>query len=375
MKVLYHTNIPSPYKVNLFDELSKYCDLTVTFERGTASDRDKNWYGKQTGNYREIWLEGHPIGSDSSWGTDLVRHLKQESYDVVVFGVYHTVTAMLAMQHAHNHHIQFILSSDGGFVKEENKLKKAIKTHFISMANAYLSPGGETNHYLQYYGADGGKIFWYPFTSCFKKDHLVHAVSGQEKANLRSKLHMEEEHILLGVGQMIPRKGFDTLLRTVKSLPADIGIYLVGGSEPGEYNALLDGITKDRVHFIEFMSKEELKTYFRAADLLILPTREDIWGLVIVESLSNALPVITTNKCNAGLELITEKSVGRLTAPDDVNGLANAIMSAIDDGSVNPEACLRKVHAYTFECMAEIHINIFNIFLRGYTSERTKNMG
>lgn len=47
MKLLYITNIPSPYRVDFFNELSKYCDLTVLFERKKADDRDDNWYGNR----------------------------------------------------------------------------------------------------------------------------------------------------------------------------------------------------------------------------------------------------------------------------------------------------------------------------------------
>ena len=43
MKVLFMANIPSPYRVDFFNELGKYCDLTVTFEGRTATDRDEKW--------------------------------------------------------------------------------------------------------------------------------------------------------------------------------------------------------------------------------------------------------------------------------------------------------------------------------------------
>ena len=43
MKVLFMANIPSPYRVDFFNELGKYCDLTVTFEGRTATDRYE-WY-------------------------------------------------------------------------------------------------------------------------------------------------------------------------------------------------------------------------------------------------------------------------------------------------------------------------------------------
>ena len=44
MKILFLTNIPSPYRVDFFNELGKLCDLTVLFEKQIAQDREKQWF-------------------------------------------------------------------------------------------------------------------------------------------------------------------------------------------------------------------------------------------------------------------------------------------------------------------------------------------
>ena len=43
MKVLFLTNLPSPYRVKFFSELGNLCELTVLYERKSASDRDDKW--------------------------------------------------------------------------------------------------------------------------------------------------------------------------------------------------------------------------------------------------------------------------------------------------------------------------------------------
>ena len=53
-KVLFSTNVPSPYRMDFFNELGKYCDLTVCFERKTASDRDGKWKGKAPETFKAV---------------------------------------------------------------------------------------------------------------------------------------------------------------------------------------------------------------------------------------------------------------------------------------------------------------------------------
>ena len=60
MKVLYLTNLASPYRVDFFNELSKYCDLTVLFERKKAADRDDEWYSNNY-KFKAIFLNSKNI--------------------------------------------------------------------------------------------------------------------------------------------------------------------------------------------------------------------------------------------------------------------------------------------------------------------------
>ena len=87
----------------------------------------------------------------------------------------------------------------------------------------------------------------------------------------------------------------------------------------------------ENVHFIGFKSKEELKKYYKSADLFVLPTREDIWGLVINEAMSYGLPIITTNKCVAGVELINNDENGFIVSVEDSKSISKKINLLLDN--------------------------------------------
>ena len=113
---------------------------------------------------------------------------------------------------------------------------------------------------------------------------------------------------------------------------------------------------------IDEVGEEELKQYMSISDLFVHPTREDIWGLVINEAMSYGLPVLTTNMCVAGVELLPQTCIVR---SEDVNGLKEKILEVIYDNDElkrMSDRNLEKIKKYTIEEMVNNHINIFNTF-------------
>ena len=150
------------------------------------------------------------------------------------------------------------------------------------------------------------------------------------------------------------------LMHAAKDLDPDIGIYIVGGEATDEYIRLREELGLANVHFLSFQKKERLALLYKAADVFVLPTREDIWGLVINEALAYGLPTITTDRCVAGLELIEDGINGYVVPVGDAKALAEKIRAVLasDLGEMGA-AALKKVRPYTLENMAKTHAEIF----------------
>ena len=115
------------------------------------------------------------------------------------------------------------------------------------------------------------------------------------------------------------------------------------------------------VHFVGFCDKDTLKKYYRAADCMAFPTREDIWGLVINEAMANGLPIVSTDKCIAALELVGD--AGYIVPSDDTSALYTAINKVIENIDVQENMsrkALEKSKNYTIENMARVHLEIFD---------------
>ena len=312
MKVLFITNLPAPYRVKFFEEFGKLCDLTVLYERKSASDRDDKWIASHNDTYREIFLNGKEIGADNSFSLGAIKYIKDRNYDRIIVGMYSTYSAIAAITYMKTHRISFWISTDGGFVKKESKNKLKLKRFLIGSANGWLTTGANATEYLVHYGAIKERCYMYPFTSVKKNEILSKPVNQQEKNFYKEKLKMIEDKIVLSVGQFIHRKGYDVLLKACKNIDRSIGFYIVGGKPTKEYLFLQEKYHLSNVHFIDFITKDRLTEYYMASDLFVLPTREDVWALVINEAMAYGLPVITTSRCMAGVELISEDNIGRI---------------------------------------------------------------
>lgn len=370
MKILYMVNVPSPYMVNYFNELGKYCELTVLFDKATSTERDDSWKEYNFKNFKGIILKGVSTDVDAAFCPSVIKYLKKDAYDYIFISNMATPTGIIAIEYLRWKKIDYFLESEGGFAKDGKGFKEKIKKHIMSGAKLYFSTTPIGDEYFLTYGATKDKLVKYPFTSIYEKDILKKAPSVEEKIVLRNKLKMQEEKIIISVGRFIPLKGFDVLLRAFSGLDNNAGLYIVGGEKPtDEYVQIINELKIKNVHFIPFKLTEELNKYYEASDIFVLPTRSDVWGLVINEAMAKGLPIITTDHCIAGTEMIDGN--GYVIPVDDEKILHKKMKELLlDDAKRNEmsEKSLSRIHEYTFEKMAKIHMD----FLMNNSTNRSR---
>ncbi len=178
----------------------------------------------------------------------------------------------------------------------------------------------------------------------------------------KERLGIKEEFIVLMVGRPIYVKGLDVLIKATKYMDKRIGVYFVGGDVSDEYLKLKEECGANNIYFHGFKPKEEIKTYFQAADIFVLPTRGDVWGLVVNEALSFGLPVVTTNRCVAGLELIRDGENGYLVNVEDEKELGKCCSKLYNDEKLfnsMVENAYNSILMYNIDEMVKSHIEVF----------------
>jgi glycosyltransferase involved in cell wall biosynthesis len=146
-----------------------------------------------------------------------------------------------------------------------------------------------------------------------------------------------EPFVLMYCGRMNgsrEQKGTDVLL---KSLPMvirehDIVLNMVGaGPRLDQYRALAQQLNVDRhVRFLGFVEHGQMPAHYRQADLFVLPSRRESFGLVLAEAMACGLPVVATT-AGAIPEVVDDGVTGILVPPDDPRALSNGINALLSD--------------------------------------------
>ena len=329
MKVFWLFNHPAPYKVDYFNELGKEVDLDVYFERGSEKSRSKMFYSEQAKSFRCNVCSSLQWGEGDNYTHKPIEALKRNSYDIVVINGWRTLTEQRAISYCRRHGIPYVFWINGGIIKEkESRLFRRIKTHFISKADTYFAPDQNSASYLIHYGAEKNKIVLYPYSTIFIRELVKCPPTSEEKKTLHEKLNLQGKRIFLSVGQFIERKNYKELIRLWRLMDSDDHLYLLGeGEQKEEYQKLIDSLGIKNVTLLPFKPHDEVLEYFRAGDCFVFLSKEDIYGHVVNEALSQALPVVSSNKVNAALHLIKNGENGFLVDLGDENKIIEVLQS------------------------------------------------
>jgi len=152
--------------------------------------------------------------------------------------------------------------------------------------------------------------------------------------------------LLLSVSRLEPQKGVDVALRALVRLPEDTALVVLGeGPQRAELEALARELgVAERVRMPGRVG--DVAALLRQAELLVHPARWEGFGLAILEAMLCAKPVVAA-RVSSIPELVVDGETGALVPPDDVEALATALVTLLEDppqALALGEAGLRRAH-------------------------------
>lgn len=369
-RILFYTNVPAPYRRDFFALWGESSELTVLYDFRRASDRDAKWKTKKRGSYREVFLsEGKESPREEILnGFRAIRVLRQNRYDAVVIGTHGTHSAKILMAYMRMKGIPYILNLDGMLtddIHKKGRMNTFLRSILFQGAALYLVTNAETEKYLERMGVSRERMRRYHFTSV----SVSELETDIDREAAKEKISCHAERMVLSVGRFIPLKGFDILIRAMEGI--DAALYIVGGKTNGDYEALAARYGVTRIRFIPFMEKDALFDFYRAADAYVMPSRHDVWGLVLNEAMAKGLPLVATDHCGGGLEMIQNGENGFLVPVDDIGAMRDAIRKILADDALRARMGRRNeaiARQYTIEQMVQDHKDIMQEYFTSSTA-------
>ena len=152
-----------------------------------------------------------------------------------------------------------------------------------------------------------------------------------DRAALRERLGLEG-CVFLYVGRLEREKGLDVLVEAMDGVP---GRLVLVGSGPLELEL------RSRARVVGQLGRDELVPWYAAADVLVLPSRSEPWGMTLNEGAAAGLPLVATDAVGAAHDLIEPGVNGFRVPAENVAALREALRTLASDEELRRRAGLR----------------------------------
>ena len=335
-KVFLLTNMITPYRIPLFNAISERGNFY--FKVIALAEREKNREWKLSENKIKFDYQILPGWHWFIWGKkkEIAIHLNRGVFrvileykpDVIITSGYDDLAYWQAFLYCKIFRKKFILwdsttlLSVGGIKGIRGRLKKII----IKGSDKYIAYGTKAKEYLEYFGAESNKI--YTATNTVDMEYFRSKVEEyRNEDGFKMERKQYPKYLLLHIGQLIKRKGLSQVLKALECLKdSEIGLLIVGsGPEESSLKEFCKEKKLNNVFFEEFQQQDELAKYYALADIFILPSFEEVWGLVVNEALASGLYVLSSKYAGASYDLIKEGWNGEIFEPYDVKEIVDLI--------------------------------------------------
>jgi glycosyltransferase involved in cell wall biosynthesis len=326
------TDIVTPYMAVEFEALARQCELTVIFCSATGT-RAMPWkFGDGLGFRYEViggltLRRRHADATDYYLSPRIFSAIARARPDGIVAAGYSVPTVYTAL-YCRLRGIPFVIHSEGTSASESRiglhqRLARRVVLSRASAGVAISAPAADRFREL---GVVPQRLFLAPYST-----HLERVW----EAGADRSYALDGPMRVLAVGRLIPRKGFDRLLRAMHvahERGAKIALDFVG---PGPLEPELRGLAAELglndVSFAGFVDQRDLPERYAAADAFAFPSLDDPFGVVLLEAMAAGLPVVTSARAGATIDLVDDGRNGLVVDPDDIEKMADALFRLATD--------------------------------------------
>jgi glycosyltransferase involved in cell wall biosynthesis len=346
-------NMPSYYQNDLFNELSKrYENFEVVYaQEGDLAREKQGW------NFDLIQNYDSKIINKNLNISQLIKYVyRNRNSTHIVNGIWAEQYFFLVIVLLNFFGSDFFIYSEASVPQKKRSIFKQFMLDFlikpiskilIYRAKGFLAVSVFAENHFQSLGVKSAKIYRFGYfrnISFFSKSSTIdippaplqRGISTNPISALKSNegkpLGYKRQDVaqLIFVGQLIERKGIFTLFEAIKNLvktTPNFHLNIIGtGILETQIRQYIEGNNLENFVTIQgVINSENVSQYIQKADLLILPSVFDGWGIVINEALQNHVPALVSDQCGAK-ELIKNEENGLIFKAQNVESLSEQLL-------------------------------------------------
>ena len=313
IRVALLTEIPAPYRIPLFNALAARVDLRVMFLSDRHPDRPYELHPDEISFRWEI-VPGTNFTIRKHWVV-LNRSVRRplRGAEVVVVGGWNQPAFLEALMWSRAFRVPTILWSESTDRDHRSGRHELLKRLLVPRIDGFLVPGTAARDYLRHLGVPEQRITIAPNAV----DPTIFGGHPRTRSDGICRV--------IAVARLSPEKGLDVLVRAVADLPLEL---VIAGTGPEE--GRLRELAGPNVTFLGNIARDELPSLYANADVAVVPSRSDTWGMVLNEAALAGLPIVATEAAGAAYDVLEHDGNGFRVPPDDVAALRIAVLRLVE---------------------------------------------
>ncbi len=352
MKMTYRLGIlashPIQYQAPLFRELAKHLDLSVYFaHRQSAQEQAEagfgvafDWDVDLLGGYRHRFLANQAkrpsvnifFGCDTP---DVATVIQQGKFDAFLVMGWYLKSFWQAIRACRKYGVPVMVRGDSQLGTPRSRLRQIAKAilypRLLAQFDACLYVGLKNKEYLQYYGVPAERLFFSPH--CVDNVFFSSRALAADRWLSRARFGIgPEQKAILFVGKLLDvKRPLDVIeaLKILRGRGVDVCGVLAGDGplrQQMEAKANMWGVP---LVILGFRNQSELPEIYVAADVMVLTSGSETWGLVVNEALACGTPVVVSDAVGCTPDLVIEGKTGLVYPLGDTMALADALQRVL----------------------------------------------
>jgi glycosyltransferase involved in cell wall biosynthesis len=351
------TSHPVQYQAPLFRRLAAHPEIDLTVFYGERWGLDTcfdpefgvhlRWDVPLTEGYAARFLRNRGWGSGffRVANPGIVAALATGRFDAVLVHSYAHATALLGYLGAALRRVPVLLRTESELLRPRpfrvRLARRLLLAPLLRSTAAVLAIGSANRDFHLHHGVSRDRMFWTPYGV----DNDFFATFGRERARHRGEVRSEiglpaETPVVLFAGKLVPRKRPADVIDAIARLAARPKACVVFVGDGGLRRALEARARAASVEarFVGFRNQSEIGRYYAAADVFVLPSEFETWGLVLNEAMACGLPVVASTGAGAARDLVVEGRNGFTFHAGDVGSLSRTLAQLLHDAALRERA-------------------------------------